>query len=190
MEHSLEGSLSCTCFSNPRSIDSFPRSRGARSGRPCSSRSSSRSSFHSCSTTAHPTGARAGNLAVREDRRTRSERCPAAAAEPDGEGGKREAVAGAVAGAVVGAERGRCGAVLDPRRLTVRRHGNASERVSRTVRQGVRCGADAVAFAVNADCCGALGCRTGEVLLSVTVGGKTRVLCPECAAKFVRRRSR
>lgn len=181
MEHSLEGSLSCTCFSNPRSIDSFPRSRGARSGRPCSSRSSSRASFHSCRSAGQPTGARAGNLAVREDRRTRSERCPAAAAEPDGEGGKREAVAGA--------ERGQCGAVLDPRRLTVRRHGNASERVSRAVRQGVRCGADAVAFAVNADCCGALGCRGGEALLSVTVGGKTRVLCPECAADFVRRRS-
>ena len=84
-------SLSCTCFSNPRSIDSFPRSRGARSGRPCSSRSSSRSSFHSCRSAGQPTGARAGNLAVRERRRTRLERCPAAAAEPNGEGGKREA---------------------------------------------------------------------------------------------------
>ena len=46
----------------------------------------------SSSTTIHATGARADNLAVRERRRTRLERCPAAAAEPDGEGGKREAV--------------------------------------------------------------------------------------------------
>ena len=45
----------------------------------------------SSSTTEEPSGARAGDLAVRERRRTRLERRPAAAAEPNGEGGKREA---------------------------------------------------------------------------------------------------
>ena len=45
----------------------------------------------SSSTTSDTAGARAGDLAVRERRRTRLERRPAAAADPDGEGGKREA---------------------------------------------------------------------------------------------------
>ena len=88
-----------------------------------------------------------------------------------------------------GAERGRCGAALDPRRLTVRRQPNGQERLSAAVSRRVRCGADAVRFAVDAVCCGALGCRVEETLLSVTVGGDSRVLCPDCAAEFVRRRS-
>ena len=76
-----------TSFSNAVRIDSCAvLSRGAV-------RSSSRRS-RSCrsgTTTTDTTGARAGDLAVREGRRTRSERRPAAAADPDGEGGKREA---------------------------------------------------------------------------------------------------
>ena len=84
---------------------------------------------------------------------------------------------------------GRCGAVLDPRRLTVRSGRFGAERPRAAVSQGVRCGADAVRFAVDAVCCGALGCRVEEPLLSVTVGGDSRVLCPDCAAEFVRRRS-
>jgi len=39
-------------------------------------------------------------------------------------------------------------------------------------------------------CCGAAGCRRPEPLVSVAVGGKERVLCPECAAHFVRREVR
>ena len=72
VEHSWR-SLSCTCFSNAVRIDS------------CAVLSAS------SSTTSDTAGARAGDLAVREGRRTRLERRPAAAADPDGEGGKREA---------------------------------------------------------------------------------------------------
>ena len=46
-------------------------------------------------------------------------------------------------------------------------------------------GAVVVRFAVDAVCCGALGCRCGEGLLSVTVDGKERVVCPDCAVEFV-----
>jgi len=84
---------------------------------------------------------------------------------------------------------GRCGAVLDPRRLTVRRQPNGRERLSAAVSRRVRCGADVVRFAVDAVCCGKLGCAVEEPLLSVTVGGDSRVLCPDCAAEFVRGRS-
>ena len=37
----------------------------------------------------------------------------------------------------------------------------------------------------DADCCGALGCRVGEGLMSVTVDGRTRVLCEDCAREFL-----
>ena len=87
----------------------------------------------SSSTTSDTAGARAGDLAVRERRRTRLERRPAAAAEPDGEGGKREAVAGAVWCG--------CGAALDPRRITVRRQPNGRVRLCVDVIRGVRGGA-------------------------------------------------
>ena len=43
----------------------------------------------------------------------------------------------------------------------------------------------AVQWAVGAVCCGALGCRVEEGLLSVTVDGKRRTLCSECAVEFV-----
>ena len=42
-----------------------------------------------------------------------------------------------------------------------------------------------VRWAVGAVCCGALGCRVDEGLLSVTVDGKRRTLCSECAVEFV-----
>jgi len=85
---------------------------------------------------------------------------------------------------------GRCGAgrggvVLDPRRLTVRRKPNGRERLSKAVSRRVRGGADSVRFAVDAVCCGKLGCRVEEPLLSVAVGADERVLCPECAVEFV-----
>ena len=50
-------------------------------------------------------------------------------------------------------------------------------------------GAVRVRWAVDAVCCGALGCRCGDGLLSVTVDGKERVLCAECAADFIREES-
>ena len=84
---------------------------------------------------------------------------------------------------------GRGGAVLDPRRLTVRRQPNGRERLSRAVRRRVRSGADSVRFAVDAVCCGKLGCGVEEPLLSVAVDGDSRVLCPDCAVEFVRGRS-
>jgi len=43
----------------------------------------------------------------------------------------------------------------------------------------------AVRWAVGAVCCGALGCRVDEGLLSVTVDGERRTLCSECAVEFV-----
>ena len=46
----------------------------------------------------------------------------------------------------------------------------------------------AVRFAVDAVCCGALGCRCGDGLLSVTVDGETRVLCSDHAVRFVKER--
>ena len=42
----------------------------------------------------------------------------------------------------------------------------------------------AVRWAVDAVCCGSLGCREESGLLSVTVDGEKRVLCAECAAEF------
>ena len=69
-----------------------PQSFFADARRPSQAFTDRQSADLTSSTTIHATGARAGNLAVRERRRTRLERCPAAAAEPDGEGGKREAV--------------------------------------------------------------------------------------------------
>jgi len=42
----------------------------------------------------------------------------------------------------------------------------------------------AVRWAVDAVCCGSLGCREESGLLSVTVDGENRVLCAECAAEF------
>jgi len=80
---------------------------------------------------------------------------------------------------------GRGGAVLDPRRLTVRRRPNGRERPSAAVSRRVRCGDVAVRFAVDAVCCGKLGCRVEEPLLSVAIGADERVLCAECAAEFV-----
>ena len=47
----------------------------------------------------------------------------------------------------------------------------------------------AVRFAVGAVCCGALGCRAEEGLLSVTVAGEERVLCADHAEEFVEERS-
>ena len=76
-----------TSFSNAVRIDSC----AALSSRTVRSSSRRSCSCRSGTTTTDTTGARAGNLAVRERRRTRLERCPAAAADPDGEGGKREA---------------------------------------------------------------------------------------------------
>jgi len=48
----------------------------------------------------------------------------------------------------------------------------------------------AVRFAVDAVCCGAVGCREESGLLSVTVDGESRVLCENCVERFVRGRSR
>ena len=84
---------------------------------------------------------------------------------------------------------GRWPCCLDPRRLTVRRRPTGRERPSAAVSRRVRCGADAVRFAVDAVCCGKLGCGVEEPLLSVAVDGDSRVLCPDCAVEFVRGRS-
>jgi hypothetical protein len=40
-------------------------------------------------------------------------------------------------------------------------------------------------FAVDAHCCGALGCHHRGLLLEVVDGGETRVLCPEHARKWL-----
>ena len=58
------------------------------------------------------------------------------------------------------------------------------DRQSRT-RRAANESAVAVRWAVGAVCCGALGCRVEEGLLSVTVDGKRRTLCSECAVEFV-----
>ena len=89
---------------------------------------------------------------------------------------------------LLGRSRWRC--CLDPRRLTVRRQPNGRERLSAAVSRRVRSGADSVRFAVDAVCCGKLGCAVEEPLLSVAVDGDSRVLCPDCAVEFVRGRLR
>lgn len=43
-----------------------------------------------------------------------------------------------------------------------------------------------IRFAVDADCCGALGCREAGSLLEVIADGKRRVLCSDCADSFLR----
>jgi hypothetical protein len=43
---------------------------------------------------------------------------------------------------------------------------------------------------VDAACCGAAGCRRTEWLVSVSMAGKKRVLCSQCAVTFVRRETR
>jgi len=43
----------------------------------------------------------------------------------------------------------------------------------------------AVRFAVDAECCGALSCRSSAGLLVVEQGGEERVLCPECAQEWL-----
>jgi hypothetical protein len=40
-------------------------------------------------------------------------------------------------------------------------------------------------FAVDAHCCGALGCHHTGLLLEVVDGGETRVLCPEHARRWL-----
>jgi hypothetical protein len=70
-----------------------------------------------------------GDLAVRERRRTRRERRPSGRSDREG------------ARTTGGAGRGGCGAVLDPRRITVRRQPNGRVRLSTDVIRGVRCGA-------------------------------------------------
>lgn len=42
----------------------------------------------------------------------------------------------------------------------------------------------AVRFAVEAECCGALGCRQSEGLMELRVGGDRRVLCAGCARRW------
>jgi hypothetical protein len=44
-----------------------------------------------------------------------------------------------------------------------------------------------VSLAPNAAVCGSLGCRKGGKFARVTVGAKTRVLCPQHAVEFVER---
>ena len=43
----------------------------------------------------------------------------------------------------------------------------------------------AVRFAVDAECCGALSCRSSAGLLEVEQNGEKRVLCPECAQEWL-----
>ena len=185
-----------TSFSNGRSIDSYDDSQ--------SSLSSSRTTSPSLPSTAIVPIGRCGagrstvspgaapSSCCEEAGNGKSRNGGCAAACPEARHGGLAAAPGipevrrAVRG---GCCAGRGGAVLDPRRLTVRRRPNGRVRSSRAVSRRVRCSADVVQFAVGADCCGALGCGVEEPLLSVEVGGDSRVLCPDYAAEFVRGRS-
>ena len=46
-----------------------------------------------------------------------------------------------------------------------------------------------VSLAPDAAVCGSLGCRESGSQLRVTVGGETRVLCPDCATEFAERKA-
>ena len=61
---------------------------------------------------------------------------------------------------------------------------SAAGRAPATNGSRTRGGAVAVRFALEAECCGRLGCRRSDALLQLHVGGDKRVLCARCARRW------
>jgi hypothetical protein len=69
---------------------------------------------------------------------------------------------------------------------SVRSGGSGPNGAARAIPTGGReTSGGVVRFAVDAVCCGVLSCRVSEGLLVVERGSETRVLCSECARRWL-----